>query len=115
MVKRTILARFTLFFTQSLSRTRVKYKNNEDDMHHLGIVSEDGSHKTATVYDAIQIKPKSVIRKSFLSFSNDQFKFMPRPTPNIIFSLPIKEHEMLTYNIGVCVRLQKSADTYIFL
>lgn len=22
--------------------------------------------------------------------------------------------EMLTYNIGVCVRLQKSADTYIF-
>lgn len=52
-----------------------KYKNNEDDMHHLGIVSEDGSHKTATVYDAIQIKPKSVIRKSFLSFSNDQFGF----------------------------------------
>ena len=84
-------------------------------MHHLGIVSEDGSHKTATVYDAIQIKPKSVIRKSFLSFSNDQFKFMPRPTPNIIFSLPIKEHEMLTYNIGVCERLQKSADIYIFL
>lgn len=82
-----------------------KYKNNEDDMHHLGIVSEDGSHKTATVYDAIQIKPKSVIRKSFLSFSNDQFKFMPRPTPNIIFSLPIKEHEMLTYNIGVCVSM----------
>ena len=47
-----------------------KYKNNEDDMHHLGIVSEDGSHNTATVYDAIQIKPKSVIRKSFLPFSN---------------------------------------------
>ena len=92
-----------------------KYKNNEDDMHHLGIVSEDGSHNTATVYDAIQIKPKPVIRKSFFSFSNDQFKFMPRPTPDIIFSLPIKEHEMLTYNIGVCVRLQKSADTYIFL
>lgn len=44
-----------------------KYKNNEDDMHHLGIVSEDGSHKTATVYDAIQIKPKSVIRKSFFT------------------------------------------------
>lgn len=36
-------------------------------MHHLGIVSEDGSHKTATVYDAIQIKPKSVIRKSFFT------------------------------------------------
>ena len=32
-----------------------KYKNNEDDMHHLGIVSEDGSHKTGQSENSVVI------------------------------------------------------------
>lgn len=37
-----------------------KYKIYEDDMHHLGIISEDGSYKTPAVYDEIQIKEDGI-------------------------------------------------------
>lgn len=32
-----------------------KYKIYEDDKHHLGLISNDGKHKTPAVYDEIQI------------------------------------------------------------
>ena len=32
------------------------YKIYEDEKHHLGLISEDGTHKTPAVYDEIQIK-----------------------------------------------------------
>ena len=37
-----------------------KYRIYEDDMHHLGIISEDRSYKTPAVYDEIQIKEDGV-------------------------------------------------------
>ena len=37
-----------------------KYKIYEDGEHHLGLISNDGKHKTPAVYDEIQIREDGI-------------------------------------------------------
>ncbi len=37
-----------------------KYKIYEDGKHHLGLISNDGKHKTPAVYDEIQIREDGI-------------------------------------------------------